>query len=162
MPAFELRWVAPENSAHTLFRNSVKTECGGRFASPMMESAATLAPVYTRAQNPMNVDRPTSGLSADSNHSRTEWSREVFSVAEALRRNGRHRRLRDVTIVLPIDHTAVEAIELACLALSEGELSEAARDLDRFFDRLSQDSFESERFLASVRNVARRVGQIAK
>jgi hypothetical protein len=89
---------------------------------------------------------------------RAEWTQEVFSVAEALRRTGRHRRLRDVTIVLPIDHSAVEAIELACLALSEGELSPASNELERFFDRLGEDRAASDRFLISLRSVARRVG----
>jgi hypothetical protein len=89
---------------------------------------------------------------------RDAWCREVYGVAEALRRSGGQRRLRDVTIVLPIDHTAVEAIELACLALSEGELSSSAKELDRFLDRLSNDADEAERFLGSVRSVARRVG----
>jgi hypothetical protein len=87
------------------------------------------------------------------------WTRELFSVADALRRTGRHRRLRDVTIVLPIDHVAVEAIELACQALSGGELSPAANELDQFFVRLSQDQFAVNQFLPAVRGVACRVGQ---
>ena len=91
---------------------------------------------------------------------RIVWTKEVFAVAEALRRNGRQRRLRDVTIVLPIDHTAIEAIELACVSLSEGELSEASGELERFFDRLAADQFSADRFLASVRGVARRVGPL--
>src|SRR5215218_1780327 len=62
-------------------------------------------------------------------HLRDDCAREVFAVAEVLRRTGRQRRLRDVTIVLPIDFTAVEAVELACLALAEGELSESAAAL---------------------------------
>ena len=94
----------------------------------------------------------------DSRH-HADCAREVFTVAEALWRTGRHRRLRDVTIVLPIDHAAVEAIELACLALAGGELSEAAADLDRHLDRLTADPVGAERFLQSVRNVVRRVGQ---
>ncbi len=110
----------------------------------------------------MNAQRPVAQLAGGSHCAQEDWFSEVYAVAEALRRNGRHRRLRDVTIVLPIDHTAVEAIELACLALSEGELSEAAGDLDRFFDRIAQDSFEADRFLVSVRNVARRVGTISR
>lgn len=89
---------------------------------------------------------------------RDDCAREVFAVAEALRRTGRHRRLRDVTIVLPIDHSAVEAIELACLTLTEGELSSAAGDLDRFLDRLMADPPAAERFLHAVRSVVRRVG----
>jgi hypothetical protein len=89
---------------------------------------------------------------------REDCVREVFAVAEALRRTGRHRRLRDVTIVLPIDHSAVEAIELACLTLIEGELSAAAADLDRFLDRLIGDPPAAQRLLQSVRNVVRRVG----
>ena len=89
---------------------------------------------------------------------RADCAREVFAVAEALRRSGRQRRLRDVTIVLPIDHVAVEAIELACIALSEGELSESAADLDRYLDRVAGDPASAERFLQSVRAVVRRVG----
>ena len=96
--------------------------------------------------------------SSDTAQLREDCAREVFAVAEALRRTGRHRRLRDVTIVLPIDHSAVEAIELACLTLAEGELSPASADLDRFFDRLMADPPAAERFLQSVRNVVRRVG----
>jgi hypothetical protein len=60
--------------------------------------------------------------------------------------------------VLPIDHAAVEAVELACLALAEGELSEAAADLDRFLDRVTGDPAAAERFLQSVRTVVCRVG----
>ena len=97
---------------------------------------------------------------ADPSYLRQDCIRDVFAVAEALRRTGRQRRLRDVTIVLPIDHSAVEAIELACLTLSEGELSPAAADLDRFFDRLLDDLPAAERFLQSVRSVVRRVGPI--
>jgi len=89
---------------------------------------------------------------------REDCSREVFAVAEALRRTGRQRRLRDVTIVLPIDHSAVEAIELACQTLAEGELTSAAADLERFLDRLVADPPAAERFLHSVRSVVRRVG----
>lgn len=89
---------------------------------------------------------------------RTEWSREVFAVADVLRRGNRHRRLRDVTITLPVDHAAVEAIELACHVLSQGDLSEAAGELDRCFDRIAEDGWAAEQFLVSVRGVARRVG----
>jgi hypothetical protein len=89
---------------------------------------------------------------------RENWRRELFVVAEALCRNGRHRRLRDVTIVLPIDHIAVEAIELACLVLSAGDVSPASAELELFFDRLLDDPSAAELFLDSVRSVARRVG----
>jgi len=82
----------------------------------------------------------------------------VFAVAEALRRTNRQRRLRDVTIVLPIDHEAVEAIELACVTLAEGELSSASAELDRFLDRLAADAAAAGRFVQSVRAVVRRVG----
>lgn len=108
----------------------------------------------------MNAD-PLTALSPLSSATRAEWSREVFAVAEALRRSNRHRRLRDVTISLPIDHSAVEAIELACLVLTQGELSEPAADLDRFLDRVAEDPTAAERFLISVRGVARRVGPVA-
>src|SRR4051812_21828397 len=57
-----------------------------------------------------------------------QWAREVLAAAEALRQSGHHKRLRDVTIVLPIDLAAVEAVELACLALAQGELSDAAEE----------------------------------
>ncbi|HEX3150517.1 MAG TPA: hypothetical protein VHR66_20735 [Gemmataceae bacterium] len=89
---------------------------------------------------------------------RDDCAREVFTVAEALRRTGRQRRLRDVTIVLPIDHSAVEAIELACQMLSEGDLSPASAELDRFMNQLIADPPAAERFLQSVRSVVRRVG----
>jgi len=89
---------------------------------------------------------------------RASCAHELFVIAEALRRTGRHRRLGDITIVLPTDLAAVEAVELACLALAEGELSEAAADLDRLLDRLTGDPAMVERFLRSVRGVVRRVG----
>jgi hypothetical protein len=110
--------------------------------------------------NEMNTNSPSGTGSSERENRRQEWRREVYSVAEALRRSGGQRRLRDVTIVLPIDHTAVEAIELACLALAEGELSHAANELDRFLDRLATDAMEAERFVPSLRSVARRVGSI--
>jgi hypothetical protein len=90
---------------------------------------------------------------------RANCARELFTIAEALRRTGRHRRLGDITIVLPADLAAVEAVELACLALAEGEFSEAAADLDRKLDSLAGDPATVERFLRSVRGVVRRVGQ---
>ena len=97
-------------------------------------------------------------LTAPGSDLRADCAREVFAVAEALWRTGRQRRLRDVTIVLPIDHAAVEAIELACIALSEGELSEAGADLDRYLDRVAADRASAERLLQSVRGVVRRIG----
>jgi len=106
------------------------------------------------------IPSTTATISTSTDQLRSVWTKEVFAVAEALRRNGRQRRLRDVTIVLPIDHSAVEVIELACVVLSEGELSEAAGELERFFDRLATDEFASDRFLASIRGVARRVGPL--
>jgi hypothetical protein len=89
---------------------------------------------------------------------REAWRRELFAVAESLRRTGRQRRLRDVTIVLPLDHAAVNAIELACLVLAQGELSASASELDRFFQDLEGDAYAAQRFLDSVRSVARRAG----
>ena len=100
----------------------------------------------------------TPSTAAPGSDLRADCAREVFAVAEALWRSGRQRRLRDVTIVLPIDHAAVEAIELACIALSEGELSEAGTDLDRYLDRVASDRTSAEWFLQSVRSVVRRVG----
>jgi hypothetical protein len=88
---------------------------------------------------------------------RDHWMREVLAAADTLRHTGHHKRLRDVTIVLPIDLLAVEAIELACMALAEGELSDVAGELRRFLDRLSADPAAAERFLASVHNVVARV-----
>lgn len=106
----------------------------------------------------MQPNTMTASTSSDTTQLRKDCVREVFAVAEALRRTGRHHRLRDVTIVLPIDHSAVQAIELACLTLAEGELSDAAPEFDRCLDRLLADPPAAERFLQSVRNVVRRVG----
>jgi hypothetical protein len=82
----------------------------------------------------------------------------VFAVADVLRRTGRQRLLHDVTIVLPIDYAAVAAVELACAALSEGEFSEAAADLEQVLDRVTADPVAAERFINAVRSVVRRVG----
>jgi hypothetical protein len=101
---------------------------------------------------------PQSPLQADPTPPREEWAREVFAVADTLRRTGRQRLVREVTIVLPIDYKAVEAIELACHALAAGDLSDAARDLDRFFDRLEREPGLAEQFLPSLRSVVRRIG----
>jgi hypothetical protein len=161
MSSVVMTGVRPEKFVPTLPACSVRTIWG---AGPPHDStglAARLARKCFPAMKPMKFNRPAAPVAADSSEARAVWSREVYAVAEALRRSGRNRRLRDVTIVLPIDHRAVEAIELACLALAEGELSEAANDLNRFLDGLAQDSFEADRFLSSVRNVARRVGQVA-
>ena len=89
---------------------------------------------------------------------RDEWAREVLAAAEALRQTGHHKRLRDITIVHPNDFAAVEAVELACTALAQGELSDAAAELNHFLDRLAADPTAGGRFLASVRNVVGRVG----
>src|SRR5262245_56200045 len=107
----------------------------------------------------MTENRSCSLTTPNSTPSREDWLREVFAVAEALRRKGRHRRLRDVTIVLPIDYSAVEAIELACQVLIQGELSPSAKELEQFFDKLMEDTLAADRFLDSVRSVARRVGE---
>jgi len=106
------------------------------------------------------IPSTSTALETSSLQLREAWAKEVYAVAEALRRNGRHRRLRDVTIVLPIDHSAIEAIELACVAISEGELSDSASELERFFDQIAADQLAADRFLASVRGVARRVGSL--
>ena len=103
-------------------------------------------------------DNPTQSP-ADPAFQRLEWSREVYAVADRLRQTGRQRQLRDITIVLPVDHHAIEAIELACQALMEGELSTASCDLDSLFDHLASDEAEAALFLNSVRNVVRRIGR---
>ena len=89
---------------------------------------------------------------------RADCAREIYSIADALRRTNRHRWLRDVTIVLPIDFAAVEAIELACLALAEGEFSDAAVDFDRLLDRVATDPAAVGRLLQAVRGLVRRLG----
>jgi hypothetical protein len=91
---------------------------------------------------------------------RQEWSREVFAAAEAIRRSGRHHGLREVTIVLPIDYEAVAAMELACQALGQGELSPATRDLDRLFDRVEKSPGLASQFLTSLHSVIRRLGPL--
>jgi hypothetical protein len=87
---------------------------------------------------------------------REHWAREILAAAETLRQAGQHKRLREVTIVLPIDLTAVEAIELACLALAQGELSDAAHDFDEYIGQVAADP-AADRFLAAVRKVVSRV-----
>jgi hypothetical protein len=89
---------------------------------------------------------------------RKDWTHEVFAAAEAIRRSGRHRVLREVTIVLPIDYDAVAAMELACQVLAEGELSPAVHDLERLFDRVEKSPGLASQFLSSVRSVIRRLG----
>jgi hypothetical protein len=87
---------------------------------------------------------------------RAGWTRELYVVAEAIRLTGRQNRLRDVTIVHPIDHTALAGIALACQAVAAGELSDAARELDRFLDDVAADLGAAVQFLPAVRSVARR------
>jgi|SRR5690242_13263946 hypothetical protein len=90
-----------------------------------------------------------------------QWAREVLAAADALRQTGHHKRLRDVTIVLPIDLAAVEAIELACLALAQGELSDAADEFDQYLRQLAVDPAVIDRFLPALRNVIARVIPLA-
>ncbi|HJZ89914.1 MAG TPA: hypothetical protein VKE40_03510 [Gemmataceae bacterium] len=87
---------------------------------------------------------------------RAGWTKELYVVAEAIRLSGRLSGLRDVTIVHPIDHTALAAIDLACRAIAAGELSGAARELDRFLNDLAADPAVAAQFLPAVRSVARR------
>lgn len=86
-----------------------------------------------------------------------QWAREVLAAADALRQSGHHKRLRDVTIVLPIDLAAVEAVELACLALAQGELSDAADEFAAYLRRLAADPAVRDRFPKAVRTVIARV-----
>jgi hypothetical protein len=88
---------------------------------------------------------------------REECVREVLLAAEGLRQTGQTRRLRELTIVLPTDYRAVEALELACQVLAEGDFSQAARDLDGLIDRLGTEPAQIERFLQSLRGVIRRL-----
>jgi len=101
---------------------------------------------------------PQSPPQADPISPRNEWAREVFAIAETLHRTGRQDLVREVTIVLPVDHKAVEAIELACRALASGGFSDAARDLDSFFDRLEREPGMADQFLPSLQSVIRRLG----
>ncbi|HKA07155.1 MAG TPA: hypothetical protein VKD71_07845 [Gemmataceae bacterium] len=89
---------------------------------------------------------------------REVWSREVFAIAETLHRTGRQNLVREITIVLPVDYKAVEAIELACRALAGGDFSDGARDLDRFFDKLEREPGMADQFLPSLQSVVRRLG----
>lgn len=106
----------------------------------------------------MMLSKPVSNVVPAERTLRDDCAREIFAVAQSLRRTGRHRRLRDVTIVVPADHAAVEAIELACEALAGGALSEAATEFERFLDGRTAEPGTAERFLRSVRGVVRRVG----
>jgi len=101
--------------------------------------------------------RPDTPSPADPIPPRDEWSREVFAIAEKLHRAGRQNLVREVTIVLPVDYKAVEAIELACRALARGDLSDAARDLDRFFAKLEREPGMADQFLPSLQSVIRRL-----
>jgi hypothetical protein len=94
---------------------------------------------------------------ADPPSLREQWAREVLAAAETLRQTGHHKRLREVTIVLPIDLAAVEALELACLALAQGELSDAAHDFDGYIGQVAADPAAAVRFLTAVRNVVTRL-----
>jgi hypothetical protein len=101
---------------------------------------------------------PQSPPQADPIPPRDEWAREVFAIAGTLHRTGRQDLVREVTIVLPVDYKAVEAIELACRALAGGGFSDAARDLENFFDRLEREPGMADQFLPSLRSVIRRLG----
>lgn len=84
------------------------------------------------------------------------WARELYSLAEILRRTGAQKRLRDVTITHPIDCTAVAAIYLACQALAGGEFSAATSEFEELLDRVAADAAATDRFLPAVRSIARR------
>lgn len=85
------------------------------------------------------------------------WSPEVYAVAEALRRGGRHMRLRELTIILPIDHIAIAAIDLACKAISEGGMGPSTADLERLLGRIAANPDERDRFLPALRSTVRRI-----
>src|SRR5262245_26354266 len=104
------------------------------------------------------TNKPQSPPQADRISPRDEWAREVFAIAGTLHRTGRQGLVREITIVLPVDYKAVEAIELACRALAAGDFSDASRDLDRFFDRLEREPGMTDQFLPSLRSVVRRLG----
>jgi hypothetical protein len=87
---------------------------------------------------------------------REAWARELYSLAEILRRTGSYKRLRDVTITHPIDCTAVAAIYLVCQALAGGEFSAATNEFDEMLDRVAADADAADRFLPAVRSIARR------
>jgi hypothetical protein len=104
------------------------------------------------------TNKPQTPPPADPIPPREVWSREVFAIAETLHRTGRQNMVREVTIVLPVDYKAVEAIELACRALAGGDFSDAARDMDRFFDKLEREPGMADQFLPSLRSVVHRLG----
>ena len=91
---------------------------------------------------------------------RDEFAAEVYAAAGRLRAAGLDDRVREVTIVRPIEHWAVAAIELACQALTDGKSSPAAAELDGLLARLAAGADGADGFPAAVRNVAGRVGPL--
>lgn len=81
----------------------------------------------------------------------------AYRIAEKIRATGGQRKLRDMTINLPVDHEAISVIELACQALSQGEFSEEAAELDMVLERMAADATMGLRLGPAMRNMAERI-----
>lgn len=81
----------------------------------------------------------------------------AYRIADQLRATGGQRKLRDMTINLPVDHAAISVIDLACQALSQGDFSPEANDLETALYRIMSDAAMALRLGQSMRNMAERL-----
>lgn len=93
----------------------------------------------------------------DPSELRQRLGEQAFLLAEQIRRTGRQRQLRDVTLVWPIDQQAVSVIDLACESLSQGEISPATMELNELLDQIAMDFNTAYRLGPALRQLAYRV-----
>lgn len=87
-----------------------------------------------------------------------DWGRLFASLGTELKRHGYSRQLSEVTIALPADGDAIDALRIACSVGSQSEDSDDFQSLlARLNSVLSDEPKKRERFVSSLRSVLERL-----
>ena len=87
-----------------------------------------------------------------------DWARLFTTLGSELKRHGYSRQLSGVTIALPADQDAIDALRFACSIGLQSDESDDFRSLVAQLDSvLSDEPKKRERFVSSLQNVLRRL-----
>ncbi len=81
----------------------------------------------------------------------------AYRIAARIRASGRQRKLKDMTINLPIDCVAISVIDLACQAISQGEFSTEMSEFDGLLDQVAADPAMAPRMGPAMKKLAERL-----
>jgi hypothetical protein len=98
----------------------------------------------------------TESTAIDLANLRQGWLELIWRIAQGVNNSGRQRRLVDMTITLPADYAAVNAVLVACRLLKNDSQLQT-QDLDQLLQSIESDQSMCARFTVALQNLEKRV-----